>query len=221
MERTPTTGNAPKEYTRGEELANGLTHGIGAALSIAGLSVLVTFAGLAGDAWKVVAFSVYGASMVLLYLSSTFYHSFRSPRLKRLFRLLDHCVIFLLIAGSYTPFTLVTLRGPWGWTLFGLIWAFALFGIIITVLALDRIKWLAIGIYVGMGWLAVVAIKPLLEALPLAGFLWLAAGGLFYTLGIVFYVWHRLPYNHAIWHLFVLGGTVCQFLSILWYVLPA
>ena len=130
-------------------------------------------------------------------------------------------MIFLLIAGTYTPFTLVTLRGPWGWTLFGLIWAFALFGIIITVLALDRIKWLAIGIYVGMGWLAVVAIKPLLEALPLAGFLWLAAGGLFYTLGIVFYVWHRLPYNHAIWHLFVLGGTVCQFLSILWYVLPA
>lgn len=214
-------GNEPKSYTRGEELANGLTHGVGAALSIAALSVLVTLAGLAGDAWKVVAFAVYGASMVLLYLSSTFYHAFRSPRLKQVFRLLDHCVIFLLIAGSYTPFTLVTLRGPWGWTLFGLIWGLALLGIVITVLALSRIKWLAMAIYIGMGWLAVIAIKPLLEVLPLAGLLWMGAGGLFYTLGVVFYLWHRLPYNHAVWHMFVLAGTVCQFLAIYWYVLPA
>jgi len=209
-----------KQYTVSEEIANSVTHGIGVVLSIAGLSVLVTFAALWGDAWRVVSFSIYGATMVLLYLASTSYHIFRNPRIKAKLRVLDHSAIFLLIAGTYTPFSLVSMRGPWGWTIFGLIWGLAIAGIIVTGFFMNRLKYVDVILYIAMGWLVVIAIKPLYAAVGGGGFVWLLAGGLSYTLGTVFYVWHKIPFNHAIWHLFVLGGTICHFFGMLFYVLP-
>lgn len=208
------------KYTIGEEIANSITHGIGVLLSVAGLSVLVTLAAIYGDAYRVVSFAIYGSTMILMYLASTFYHSFTNRRVKAFFRVFDHSAIFLLIAGTYTPFTLVTLRGAWGWTLFGLIWGFAIAGIFITVFLMHKLKWVALVIYVIMGWLVVIAVKPMIVGLPFAGLMWLLAGGLFYTGGIVFYVWDNLPYNHAIWHIFVLLGTVSHFFCVLFYVLP-
>jgi hemolysin III len=213
------TLQARERYTTGEEFANSLIHGIGAALSVAALAVLVTFSALAGDPWRVVSFSIYGVSLVALYLASTFYHAFRSPRLKRIFRVFDHVAIFLLIAGTYTPISLVSLGGGWGWTLFGLIWGLAVFGIVLEVFFMDRVRWLTMVTYLGMGWLVVIAGKPVVEALELGALIWMGAGGLFYTGGVVFYLWKKLPYNHAIWHLFVLGGSVCHFFAFLLYVL--
>ncbi len=207
-------------YTVAEEIANALTHGVGVGLAIAALAILVTFSGMYGDVWRVVSFSVYGATLILLYLASTLYHSFSSPRLKRIFKGLDHAAIFLLIAGTYTPFTLVTLRGGWGWTLFGLIWAFALSGITFETIFLGRYMKLVVGFYIAMGWLVVTAIKPLIDALPTEGLVWLSAGGLSYTGGVVFYAWKSLPFGHAVWHLFVLGGSICHFFAILFHVLP-
>ncbi|MGC9044727.1 MAG: PAQR family membrane homeostasis protein TrhA [Myxococcota bacterium] len=208
------------KYTLGEEVANSIIHGFGALLSVAGLSVLVTLAAIYGDGWRVVSFAIYGATMIIMYLASTFYHGFTNRKVKAFFRVFDHSAIFLLIAGTYTPFTLVTLRGAWGWTLFGLIWGFATAGIIVTVFLMHRLKWVAILIYVIMGWLVVIAVKPMLSGLPFAGLMWLLSGGLFYTGGIVFYIWDDLPYNHAIWHVFVLLGTMSHFFCILFYVLP-
>jgi hemolysin III len=211
-----------KKYTTGEEIANSVTHGIGAALSVAGLAVLVTLAAMHGDAWRVVSFSVYGASLVLLYLASTFYHSFQSPQVKRVFRILDHSAIYVLIAGSYTPFTLVSIRGAWGWSLFGVIWGLAAAGIVLeAVFAKGKgFRLLNIGVYIAMGWLIVIAIKPLLANVPRGGLVWLFGGGLCYTLGAGLYAIKRIPFNHAIWHLFVLGGSICHYFAILFYVLP-
>jgi len=209
------------KYTIGEEIANSITHGFGVIFSVAGLSVLVTLAAIYGDAYRVVSFSIYGATMIIMYLASTFYHSFTHRKVKAFFRVFDHSAIFLLIAGTYTPFTLVTLRGVWGWTLFGLIWGFAVAGILVTVFLMHTLKWVAILIYVIMGWLVVIALKPMIANLPFGGLMWLVAGGLFYTGGIIFYVWDELPYNHAIWHIFVLLGTVSHFFCILFYVLPS
>jgi hemolysin III len=209
-----------REQTTGEEIANSVTHGIGAGLAAAGLSVLVTLAALQGDPWRVVSFSIYGATLVLLYLASTLYHGFRGPRVKRVFQTLDHSAIFLLIAGTYTPFSLVTLRGPWGWTLFGLIWGLAVTGIVLQAVAPDRYRIAQVLLYVVMGWLALIAIKPLIESLPAGGMAWLVAGGLSYTLGVGFYAWKRLPFGHAVWHLFVLGGSVCHFFCMILHVLP-
>jgi len=203
-----------------EERANSITHAIGAGLSVAALAVLVTLAARLGDAWRVVSFSVYGSTLTLLYVASTLYHSVRSPTLKRAFRVLDHAAIFLLIAGTYTPFTLVTLRGGWGWSLFGLVWALALGGVLLKVFFVGRFRAFSVALYIGMGWLVVFAVKPLVTALPAGGVTWLAAGGLAYTLGVAFYLWERFPFHHAVWHLFVLAGSVCQFLSVLLYVLP-
>ena len=205
----------------GEEIANSVTHGIGAGLGVAALALLVTFAALQGDAWRVVGFSIYGASLVLLYLASTLYHGFRSPRVKRVFHLLDHAAIFVLIAGTYTPFTLVTLRGPWGWTLFGLIWGLGLAGIVFESFFIGRFPRLVVAFYVAMSWLLVLAFKPLVDAMSPGGIAWLGGGGLSYMLGIVFYRWHSLPFQHAVWHLFVLGGSICHFFCMLFYVLPA
>jgi hemolysin III len=207
-------------YSPKEELANAMTHGLGAGAGVAALAILVTLAARQGDPWRIVSFSVYGATVVLLYLASTLYHAFQAPRLKFIFKGLDHEAIFLLIAGTYTPFSLVTLRGPWGWTVFGLIWGFALAGIIFETAFLGRFKRLVVVFYLGMGWMAVIAIKPLWAALPGGGLAWLGAGGLCYSFGVIFYLWKSLPYHHAIWHLFVLGGSVCHFFAILWYVLP-
>lgn len=210
----------PARYTPREELANVLTHGLGTALSIAALAVLVASAAMWGDVWRVVSFSIYGASLTLLYLFSTLYHGSTSPRRKRFFRLMDHAAIFLLIAGTYTPFTLVTLRGPWGWTLFGLTWGCAIVGVATTVFFLNSPRWLVASMYIAMGWLALVVVKPMFEALPVCGMALIGGGGLFYTGGVAFYVWQKLPFNHAIWHVFVLGGSVCHFLAVLLYVLP-
>ncbi|MBM4371128.1 MAG: hemolysin III family protein [Deltaproteobacteria bacterium] len=207
-------------YSIPEEIANSVTHGLGAALAVAALSVLVTFAGLFGDVWRVVGFSVYGGSLVILYLFSTLYHAFQGARVKAVFQVLDHAAIYLLIAGTYTPLALVTLRGPWGWTMFGIIWACAVAGIVTTVAFLRAPRWVTASIYVAMGWLAVVALRPLVEALPAGGLALLAAGGLCYTGGVAFYLWERLPFHHAVWHLFVLGGSTCHFFCMVRYVLP-
>ena len=207
-------------YSAGEELANSITHGVGVVLAIAGLAVLTSFASVFGTVWHIVACSIYGATQILLYTASTLYHSIPLPRAKGVLRLCDHAAIFLLIAGTYTPFTLVSLRGPWGWSLFGLVWGLALTGMALQSI-LIRYKALVTAIpYVAMGWVAIVAIKPLLESVAPGGLVLLVAGGLAYTLGSVFYVWRRLPYHHAIWHLFVLMGSTLHFFAILFYVIP-
>lgn len=209
--------------TTGEEIASAFTHGIGVAMAAAGLAVLVTLAAIKGDAWRVVSFSVYGATLVILYLASTLLHSFHAiadSAWGRFFEHLDYIAIFLLIAGTYTPYMLVTLRGPWGWSLFGVTWGLAVAGIIVRLVLGSGYRRFYAGIYVFMGWTAVIGIKPLMDALPTMGLLWLVLGGLSYTLGVIFFLWRRLPYNHMIWHLFVLGGSTCHFFGILFHVLP-
>lgn len=203
-----------------EELANTITHGIGVAFSIVGLVLLVVRAAMYGDAWEIVSFSIYGASLILLYSASTLYHGFRSPRIKNAMRIFDHSAIYLLIAGTYTPFLLVTIRGPWGWSLFGTIWGCALLGITFKIVFGTRYDFISTLFYLIMGWVVIIAIKPLLAALPLAGFMWLLAGGLAYSLGVIFYAWEKLPYHHAIWHGFVLAGSVFHFLAVLLHVAP-
>jgi hemolysin III len=202
----------------GERL-NSFTHLLGAVAAAAGLAVLVVLAARQGDAWKLVSFSIYGASLFLLYFFSTLYHSTRG-RAKPILAKLDHAAIYLLIAGSYTPFTLVTLRGAWGWTLFGMIWGLAVLGIVVDSLhnkGARRI--LPMTIYIVMGWLVLIAFKPLIAALPYAGVLWLVGGGLFYTLGIVFYALDKkLRHAHGVWHLFVLAGSISHYLAVLLYV---
>lgn len=202
----------------GERL-NSITHLFGAVAAVAGLVLLVVLAAQQGDAWKLVSFSVYGATLFLLYLFSTLYHSTRG-RAKPVLAKLDHAAIYLLIAGSYTPFTLVTLRGAWGWTLFGMIWGLAALGIVVDSLHSNGARRiLPIVIYIVMGWLVLIAFKPLLDALPYPGVLWLVAGGLFYTLGIVFYALDKkLRHAHGIWHLFVLAGSASHYLAVLLYV---
>ncbi len=192
-----------------------MTHGLGLILSLIGLAVLVTFAGLRGDVWHVVSFAVFGASLVLLYLSSTLYHAFRRPRMKIFFKKMDHSAIFLLIAGTYTPFMLVRLRGPWGWSIFGAIWGLALLGIILKWLRIYHFRRLSLVLYLGMGWLCIVALKEMLVHVPPAGLYLLLAGGLCYTGGVVFYVLKRLRFAHAVWHVFVLAGSVFHYFSVL------
>jgi len=209
-----------KRYSLGEEIANAITHGIGAALSVAALVLLATFAVLYGDVWRVVSVSIYGATLVLLYLFSTLYHGIQQPRAKEVLRVLDHSAIFLLIAGTYTPLALVTLRGPWGWTIFGVIWGIALVGIVLNAFLMKKLNWLFIILYVVMGWTAVVAIKPLIAMMPRGGLAWMGIGGLIYTVGVAFYAIKKIPFNHAICHLFVLGGSTCHFFGIFYYVLP-
>jgi hemolysin III len=204
----------------GEELASSIIHGIGAGLAVAALAVLVACAAGMGDPWRVVSFSIYGATLIILYMSSTLYHSFTRRRVKALFRIFDHAAIYLLIAGTYTPFLLVTLRGAWGWSLFGVSWGVALLGVVQAALFLDRLKFFSLVAYLLLGWLIVIAFKPLLAALPAGGIFFLVLGGAFYTGGVVFYVIKRIPFNHAIWHLFVLAGSVSHFLAMLLYVLP-
>ncbi|HZK40365.1 MAG TPA: hemolysin III family protein [Atribacterota bacterium] len=207
-----------KTQTLGEEIANSITHGVGIGLSIAALVILVVLASKRGDAWRIVSFSIYGATLVLLYLSSTLYHSFVNPKIKNIFRILDHSAIYLLIAGSYTPITLTFMRGAWGWTLFGIIWGIALGGITVTILLLDKLKALLVLSYVAMGSIIVIAFKPMIQTVPRGMIIWLFIGGACYLLGIVFYVWKKLPYHHPIWHLFVLGGSISHFLGVLFYL---
>lgn len=207
-----------KSQTLGEEIANSIIHGIGTTLSIAALVILVVFASKRGDAWRIVSFSIYGTTLILLYLSSTLYHSFIRLKIKKFFRILDHLAIYLLIAGSYTPITLVSMRGTWGWTLFGLIWGIAITGIIVTIVFKDKIKPIMILSYVAMGLLIVIAFKPMLLMLLHKMIFCLFIGGACYISGIIFYLWKRLPYHHPIWHLFVLGGSISHFFGILFYL---
>jgi hemolysin III len=207
-------------YTPAEELANAITHGVGVLVSIGGLGVLTGFAGALGDAWHIVSVSIYAASQILLYTFSTLYHAISQPRLKAIFRLLDHSAIFLLIAGTYTPFTLVNLRGPWGWSIFGLVWGLALAGILAQGLLIKRAKWVNAALYIAMGWLCIIGIRPMLLSVAPGGLILLLIGGLAYTIGTVFYVWQKLPFHHAIWHGFVLVGSLFHFFAILFYVIP-
>lgn len=211
LDRVP----ASSKQSLGEEIANSITHGTGVGLSIAALVILVVLAARQSNAWKVVSFSIYGASMITLYLASTLYHAFPQPRVKSFFRILDHSSIFLLIAGTYTPVTLGILRGGLGWTMFGVIWALAIAGVNFKIFALGKLRMLSVLIYVLMGWMVLVAIGPLMKATPKAFLWWMLAGGLSYTLGVVFYAWKKLPYHHAVWHLFVLGGSICHFFGML------
>jgi len=208
-----------RPQTPREEVVNTATHGMGVALAIAGLAVLLVHAARTGDPWRIVAASVYGTSMVLLYLASTLYHAVRDPDAKHVLHILDHSAIFLLIAGTYTPFTLVTLRGAWGWTMFGVIWGLAVAGIVFKVFFTGRFKYASVAVWIAMGWLMVVAARPLLSSLDAGGMALLLAGGLSYTVGVVFYAVQRIPFHHGIWHLFVLGGSIPHFFAVLGYVI--
>lgn len=203
-----------------EEILNAVTHGVGTLLAIIALSVLTAAAYLNGGVWHLVSFIIYGVSLVLLYLASTLYHSFSNEKIKSVFKFFDHAAIYILIAGNYTPFTLIPLHGTLGWTIFGVIWGLALIGIIFKFFFVKRFKIFSTLCYLLMGWLSVVMIKPLLATLPVEGIYWLVMGGVFYTVGAIFYLARRLPYNHTIWHLFVLAGSISHFIAVFKYVLP-
>jgi hemolysin III len=199
-----------------EEIFNSITHGIGTLLSIAALVVLVVLATGKGDIWHIVSYTIYGSTLVLLYLTSTLYHSFTKEKVKNLFARFDHAAIFLLIAGTYTPFLLTVLRGPLGWTLFGIIWGVALIGVIIRSIYLTRFRKLMVGLYLAMGWMFVVVVGPMIKNLPLLSIIFLFLGGIFYSVGVVFYVKRNLKYGHGIWHLFVLAGSIMHFFAVIY-----
>ncbi|OGV71171.1 MAG: hemolysin III, partial [Lentisphaerae bacterium RIFOXYA12_64_32] len=213
-------GGGSPAYTVGEEIANAVTHGLGAAVSVAGLTLMVAFAWLWGDAWCLAAAIVFGVALLLQYVFSALYHAIPHPRAKHALKVLDHTSIYLLIAGTYTPFALITLREAGGLWLFGVIWTIALVGISMEAFWVYRPKWVTVAGFVPMGWIIIFLAKPLLQRLPAAGFGLLFAGGIVYTLGTLFYVLKRVRYMHAVWHLFVLGGSVCHFLAVVLYVLP-
>jgi len=208
------------EYSIQEELAHGITHAIGAVLAVVGLVFLLLATIRFGNSSHIVSAAVYGSSLVMLYLASTLYHLIPNPGVKGILQKLDHTMIYILIAGTYTPLTLVTLRGGWGWTLFGLVWGMAVCGVVLELVLQKRIHWLSIILYLGMGWLIVIAGKPLFLSLAAGGLILLVVGGLCYSLGVIFYVWKKLAYNHAIWHLFVLAGSAAHFFAIFFYVYP-
>jgi hemolysin III len=209
-----------RPFTLGEEIFHSITHGIGSGLSIAGLTLLVVLAALYGDVYQIVGFSVFGVSLVVLYLSSTLYHGLQHPKAKRVFKVFDHSAIYLLIAGSYTPFLLVALRGTAGWILLVVVWAIALFGITLKVLFIDRFQILSVITYLLMGWLCVFVFREMLINIPIAGIIWLAAGGVLYTVGVIFYAMQKIPYMHAIWHFFVMGGSICHYFAVLLFLAP-
>ena len=197
-----------------EELANTLTHGCGVAASVAVCVILVVRASLLGDAWKIVGAAVFGATLISLYMASTLYHAVRSQRVKARLKVMDHAAIYLLIAGSYTPFTLGDLRGGWGWSLFGVVWGLAACGVVFKLFFTGRFRRISTGIYIGMGWLVVIAIVPMIREMAPVVLGWLLAGGVVYTAGTVFYHSRRVPYAHAVWHLFVLGGSMCHAIAV-------
>ena len=207
-------------YSIKEEIAHSISHGIGLLLSIVGLVTMLGYSSLYGDAWHITSSSIYGATLIMLYGSSTLYHSVTIPDLKKVLQKLDHAAIYLLIAGTYTPFTLVNLRGGWGWTLFGMVWSIAIAGIVMELLVKERYHRVSLTLYLGLGWLIMIAIEPLLSNVATGGLVLLLIGGLFYSLGVIFYVWETLVYHHAIWHLFVLAGSASHFFAVLIYVIP-
>jgi len=207
-------------YSIKEEIAHSITHGVGIVLSIIGLTVLVTFSSLLGNVWHIVSTSIFGASLILLYTASTLYHAIPNPRAKSVLKQIDHSAIYVLIAGTYTPFLLVNLHGYIGWSLFVMVWLIAIMGIILEVYRKDRFKKLSIALYLALGWLVILAIKPMLEAVDSKGLMLLLMGGLFYTLGVIFYIRKKMLYHHAIWHLFVLAGSIMHYFSVLFFVIP-
>jgi len=204
--------------TREEEVANSITHGIGAGLSIAGFIILLLAAFSGGNFWKITSFIIFGASMVALYFASTVYHMARRRGVKYLLRICDHSTIFLLIAGTYTPFALVTLRDKGGWTIFCIIWGLAVVGIIFKIFFVERMKIISPLLYLLMGWMIVLLVEPMSVSMPQNGIVLLLAGGLSYSVGLIFFAWHRIPFNHSIWHVFVMGGTACHFFGFLFYL---
>ena len=216
MENTESSLGRRPDHLR-EEFANSISHGLALVLAIAALPVLILSAAEMGNTRFTIGVAVFGTTIVLLYLASTLYHSLTHETAKQFFRKVDHCAIFLLIAGSYTPFALGVLHGPWGWTLLTIVWVLAVAGIALKVIAGHRHSWLSIVLYLVMGWLAVVAAKPILALVPLPGILLILAGGIAYSGGLAFFAAHRLRYNHFIWHLFVMAGTACHYLAVLWY----
>lgn len=217
---TITQPPAQSVHHRIEEWINSATHGIGAVLSVIGTVALLVGASRLGDSWKIISFSIFGASLILLYLASALYHGATRPQLRTLFKTLDHCAIFLLIAGTYTPFLLVNLRCATGWTLFAVIWSLALTGVVLKVIFKNRFKLARVGIYVAMGWLILFASSDLVQNLSETALHLTVAGGIVYTAGVAFYLADRIPYMHAIWHLFVIGGSACHFSAIYFGVLP-
>ena len=209
------------EYSLKEEIAHSVTHGIGALLSVVGLTILVIYSSMYGDTWHIISSSIYGVTLITLYTSSTLYHAITVPNVKRFLQKLDHAAIFLLIAGTYTPFTLVNLRGGWGWTLFGIVWSIAIAGMIMELIVKQRYKRVSLGLYLGLGWIVMIAIDPMITHVEAGGLILLLIGGLFYSLGVIFYVWKTLLYHHAIWHVFVLTGSVCHFFAVFFYVIPS
>ncbi len=207
-----------REQTTGEEVANSVSHGLGLAAVLVGIPFLLQQAVKVGDAGFITGVSIFAASMIVLYLGSTLYHAFPESTAKRVFRAIEHSAIFLLIAGTYTPFTLGVLSGSWGWSIFGVIWGLTLVGITLKVVFKGKHNFLYVALYLLMGWTIVVAIKPMLTLVPKEGLLWLLAGGLAYTIGVLFYVFDaRLKYGHAVWHLFVIAGTTCHYFAVYWY----
>jgi len=203
-----------------EELVNAVTHGIGLALSVIGAVLLIVAAAWSRDAWVIVSCCVYAATLISLYAASTTLHSVPSRRWTRPLEIMDHCCIYLLIAGTYTPITLVSIRGGWGWTLFGLVWGICFLGVLGKLLWFEHVRRISTPLYVAMGLLAVLALRPLLSAVGVSGLIWLAAGGAAYISGIVFYVWRRLPFSHGVWHLFVMAGSLCHYIAIYYFVVP-
>ena len=203
-----------RKLSAGEEIVNAVTHGIGALLSIAALVALVVLASTKGDIWHMVSFSIYGSTLILLYLSSTLYHSFSGPKIKSVFARFDHISIFLLIAGTYTPILLTSMRSVWGWTLFGIIWGLALTGAIIRSIYLHRFRKLMVAVYLLMGWMFVLAGKQIFMSLSSQSIIFLVWGGIAYSVGVIFYMWRNLPYSHGVWHIFVLAGSVLHFFAI-------
>jgi hemolysin III len=208
---------AERRLSLGEEIANSVTHGVAALASVAALPILLVVAVGRRDPWQVVGGAIFGVTLVMLYAASTLYHALPHPRAKRVFRVLDHSAIYLLIAGTYTPFALGALRGPWGWTLLGAVWTLAALGITAKATLGFRFPRLSTAVYVGMGWLALIAVRPLLAQVGMAGMMWLLVGGLCYTAGVIFFAWERLRYGHMVWHLFVAAGSVCHFFAVLWH----
>ncbi len=207
-----------RTQSAGEEIANSISHGIGALIGVAALVLLVVFAAKNGNVWGVVSFSIFGSTLILLYTASTLYHAFRGEKVKRFFKLMDHASIYLLIAGTYTPIMLTVMRGGWGWSLFGIIWGLAILGVLFKVLFIGRFKVVSVLIYLLMGWLIIIAFKPMLAAVPPGFIMWLFIGGGCYTLGVIFYAWRTFPFHHMVWHLFVLGGSISHFFGLLFYI---
>ncbi len=205
-----------KAQTIVEEIANSITHGLGFALSVSALTILVVYASREGDPWKITAFAIYGSSMTILYLCSTLYHSLTHSRVKAIFRRLDHAAIYLLIAGTYTPVILISLRTTWVIYLLPVVWAMAIIGVYIKIFYIHRYERLALAYYIVMGWMALIAAKPLFNSIPIESFVWIILGGVAYTSGVVFFAWNRLPFNHTIWHGFVLVGSFSHFMGMLY-----